>query len=86
MQNPKETVTLYFKGVPIDKAKEIKEFAYKRIYLADEKNAVVYRLIDENPTVPLKELQKILRNKHKVQKTLRKIKLIATDCGLPYTE
>jgi hypothetical protein len=86
MQNPKETVTISFKNIPTSKVAIIKELVYTIKYKADERDAIVYDMILKNPTTPLKELQRRLRNEYKLQKTINKIRQIALDCCLVYAE
>jgi transposase len=83
MQNPKKTVRLDI-TVSEDHAPLIIRYVAQLRALANEQNRLVYELISDNPTMTLTEIQKLLRNKHKIQKRIETLKKLADECGLPY--
>jgi hypothetical protein len=87
MQAPKEaTTTLIFRSVPVKQAVVIRQFVYNLKYQNDEKDNLAYAIIKENPNISLSKLQYQLRKEHGIHKRASKLKKIALDCGLPFTE
>lgn len=87
MQNTKEaTITLIFRSVPVKDAVLIRQFVYTLKYKNDPKENIAYRMIEENPNIPLSKLQYQLRKENGIHKRVSKLKKMAMDCGLPYTE
>jgi len=58
---------------------------YNIKYQKEESTAAAYKIIKENPSTPLGQLQRELRNRGDKQIRLSTMKNIAIECGLPYT-